>query len=212
MAAHVGRGPEDDLLRDREGGRAASLGTRTCSPTSPTSEATIDTGSWVTAASHSPTWRPTSFDMLVLDAFSSDAIPVHLLTREAIQMYADRLRPGRLPGVPHQQQHLRPATGAPRRRRLPRLDRRRSGARWADDPGRTLEHVGRAGALPGDLGELTERSGLVDLAGPLGHLDRRLLVRAARPSVSSPGRAGQRPGGRGARRTADSAHPGRGRR
>ena len=31
--------------------------------------------------------------MIVLDAFSSDSIPVHLLTREAIQMYADRLRP-----------------------------------------------------------------------------------------------------------------------
>ena len=36
----------------------------------------------------------TSYDMIVLDAFSSDSIPVHLLTREAIQMYADRLRPG----------------------------------------------------------------------------------------------------------------------
>ena len=35
-----------------------------------------------------------SYDMIVLDAFSSDAIPVHLLTREAIQMYAQRLRPG----------------------------------------------------------------------------------------------------------------------
>ncbi len=32
--------------------------------------------------------------MIVLDAFSSDSIPVHLLTREAIQMYAARLRPG----------------------------------------------------------------------------------------------------------------------
>jgi spermidine synthase len=31
------------------------------------------------------------FDMIVLDAFSSDAIPIHLLTQEAIEMYADRL-------------------------------------------------------------------------------------------------------------------------
>ena len=32
-----------------------------------------------------------AFDLVVLDAFSSDAIPVHLLTREAMQVYADRL-------------------------------------------------------------------------------------------------------------------------
>ncbi len=33
-------------------------------------------------------------DLLVLDAFSSDAIPVHLLTREAFALYARKLRPG----------------------------------------------------------------------------------------------------------------------
>jgi hypothetical protein len=32
--------------------------------------------------------------VLVLDAFSSDAIPVHLMTREALALYVDRLRPG----------------------------------------------------------------------------------------------------------------------
>jgi hypothetical protein len=31
------------------------------------------------------------YDLLVLDAFSSDAIPAHLLTREAFELYADRL-------------------------------------------------------------------------------------------------------------------------
>jgi hypothetical protein len=31
------------------------------------------------------------FDLLVLDAFSSDAVPVHLLTREAIKLYRRRL-------------------------------------------------------------------------------------------------------------------------
>uniref|UniRef100_Q02CN8 Integral membrane protein-like protein n=1 Tax=Solibacter usitatus (strain Ellin6076) TaxID=234267 RepID=Q02CN8_SOLUE len=35
---------------------------------------------------------PQSFDMVVLDAFSDDAIPVHLLTREAFEMYFGRLR------------------------------------------------------------------------------------------------------------------------
>jgi hypothetical protein len=35
-----------------------------------------------------------SFDMLVLDAFSSDAIPVHLMTIEAMQLYFRTLAPG----------------------------------------------------------------------------------------------------------------------
>jgi hypothetical protein len=33
------------------------------------------------------------FDVLVLDAFSSDSIPVHLLTREAFDLYLDKLAP-----------------------------------------------------------------------------------------------------------------------
>jgi spermidine synthase len=37
---------------------------------------------------------PASYDVLVLDAFSSDAIPAHLLTREAVELYARTLRPG----------------------------------------------------------------------------------------------------------------------
>jgi SAM-dependent methyltransferase len=40
-------------------------------------------------------WRePGQFDVIVLDAFSSDAVPAHLLTREAVAGYAARLRPG----------------------------------------------------------------------------------------------------------------------
>jgi spermidine synthase len=34
------------------------------------------------------------FDLIVLDAFSSDAIPVHLLTREALALYLRKLKPG----------------------------------------------------------------------------------------------------------------------
>lgn len=33
------------------------------------------------------------FDVLVIDAFSSDSIPIHLITREAMQLYARHLRP-----------------------------------------------------------------------------------------------------------------------
>ena len=37
-----------------------------------------------------------SYDLIVLDAFSSDSVPVHLLTREAAQLYLSKLRPGGL--------------------------------------------------------------------------------------------------------------------
>lgn len=36
------------------------------------------------------------FDLIVLDAFSSDSIPVHLLTREALQIYLKHLQPNGL--------------------------------------------------------------------------------------------------------------------
>src|SRR5579863_7087824 len=36
---------------------------------------------------------PQNYDILAVDAFSSDAIPVHLLTREAIQLYFRHLKP-----------------------------------------------------------------------------------------------------------------------
>jgi SAM-dependent methyltransferase len=35
-----------------------------------------------------------SFDILVIDAYSSDAVPVHLTTTEAMEIYLDRLAPG----------------------------------------------------------------------------------------------------------------------
>ncbi len=41
-------------------------------------------------------FAPASFDLLILDAFSSDAIPLHLLTDDAFQTYFDKLAPGGL--------------------------------------------------------------------------------------------------------------------
>jgi spermidine synthase len=41
-----------------------------------------------------------SFDYLLIDAFSSDAVPTHLMTKEAIAMYAAKLKPDGL-GVLH---------------------------------------------------------------------------------------------------------------
>lgn len=37
--------------------------------------------------------RDGSFDLLVVDAFSSDAVPVHLMTAEAMKLYLDKLTP-----------------------------------------------------------------------------------------------------------------------
>ena len=37
--------------------------------------------------------RTASFDLLLLDAFSSDSVPTHLVSREALQMYLAKLKP-----------------------------------------------------------------------------------------------------------------------
>ncbi|MBV9192318.1 MAG: fused MFS/spermidine synthase, partial [Betaproteobacteria bacterium] len=37
--------------------------------------------------------QPENFDVLAVDAFSSDAIPVHLITREALQTYERHMKP-----------------------------------------------------------------------------------------------------------------------
>ncbi len=46
------------------------------------------------------------FDLLVLDAFSGDAIPVHLLTREAMALYLAHLKPGALLAIHISNRHL----------------------------------------------------------------------------------------------------------
>ena len=54
------------------------------------------------------------YDLLLLDAFSSDAIPVHLLTREALRVYAARLAPRGVIAfhISNQHMHLRPVLTA----------------------------------------------------------------------------------------------------
>ena len=37
---------------------------------------------------------PQNFDLLAIDAFSSDAIPVHLITAEALDIYRRHMKPG----------------------------------------------------------------------------------------------------------------------
>src|SRR5690606_10698778 len=54
------------------------------------------------------------YDVLVLDAFSSDAIPVHLLTREALRHYLSRLTPDGVLAIhiSNRYLNLRPAVAA----------------------------------------------------------------------------------------------------
>ena len=48
-----------------------------------------------------------SYDLLVLDAFSSDSIPVHLMTREAVALYVSRLAPDGVLVMHISNRHLR---------------------------------------------------------------------------------------------------------
>lgn len=48
-----------------------------------------------------------AFDLLVLDAFSSDAVPIHLLTKEAFVLYLESLAPGGLLAVHVTNRHFR---------------------------------------------------------------------------------------------------------
>jgi hypothetical protein len=78
-----------------------------------------------------------AFGLIILDAFSSDAIPVHLLTLEAIRLYASKLETGGLLVVNASNRHVdieRVIAGAARRLGL-------SVVRWTGprDAGGTLE-------------------------------------------------------------------------
>jgi hypothetical protein len=57
---------------------------------------------------------PEQFDLLILDAFSSDAIPVHLITREALAIYFNHLSPSGVIAFHVSNRHLdlRPILGA----------------------------------------------------------------------------------------------------
>src|SRR5690606_61927 len=46
------------------------------------------------------------YDLIIMDAFSSDAVPVHLLTREAMGLYRRKLAPGGVVGSHVMNRHL----------------------------------------------------------------------------------------------------------
>lgn len=51
--------------------------------------------------------RDQHFDLLVVDAFSSDAIPIHLLTRESFEIYRRHLHPNGILAINVSSRHLR---------------------------------------------------------------------------------------------------------
>jgi len=53
--------------------------------------------------------EPQQFDVLAVDAFSGDAIPVHLLTREAFALYLRHLKPDGVLAVHTSNSYLKPA-------------------------------------------------------------------------------------------------------
>ncbi len=50
--------------------------------------------------------EPQQFDVLVLDAFAGDAVPVHLLTKEAFEIYLKHIKPGGIIAVHTSSVHL----------------------------------------------------------------------------------------------------------
>jgi SAM-dependent methyltransferase len=58
--------------------------------------------------------RTDTYDLLVIDAFSSDAIPTHLLTTEAVELYRSRLKPNGILAVHISNRYLdlEPVVGA----------------------------------------------------------------------------------------------------
>ncbi len=50
--------------------------------------------------------HPQNYDVLVLDVFSSDAVPVHLLNREALALYLEHLAPGGILAIHISNRHL----------------------------------------------------------------------------------------------------------
>jgi hypothetical protein len=82
-------------------------------------------------------------ELVIVDAFSSDSVPVHLLTREAIELYVRKLRPGGLIAFHVTNRHLELAPVVARAARALGLgaverDDRAEGARGSRTPSRWL--------------------------------------------------------------------------
>jgi hypothetical protein len=84
------------------------------------------------------------FDVLVLDAFNSDAIPVHLVTREALAIYRRALKPNGtlLAHVSNKHVDLKPVFGA-----LAKDAGMLARVRRDEDVSKVQEEAGKAGSV-----------------------------------------------------------------
>jgi hypothetical protein len=114
--------------------------------------------------------QSTSHDVIVLDAFSSDAIPMHLLTREAIGIYLARLASGGVVAFHISNRHLDLKPEVARLVRAHGLTARiRRDEAPSDASGRAPSHWVVAARDAADLGALNaspEWSALTADAGP----------------------------------------------
>ena len=182
MAAYGRTGAAADLLRARPGRSHASPATRASSRSCGTPRADVkivlgDGRRTIAAGS-----RPTPLDLVIVDAFSSDSVPVHLLTREALELYVRKLGPGGLIAFHVSNRHLELAPVRRPRRRV-RSGSRPSSATIAprEQTGTARRPVARDRALAGTARAAARETGL---AHPEGfgrtRLDRRLLERPQR--------------------------------
>ena len=114
-----------------------------------------------------------AFGLIVLDAFSGDAIPVHLLTREALRIYLAKLADGGLIAlhISNNYLDLEPAV-----RELARdaglvgagPERGPRSPRTSLNQGRMASHWVVLARRPADLSRLADRPGWRPLAGGRG--------------------------------------------
>ena len=93
-------------------------------------------------------------DLLIVDAFSSDAIPIHLITKEAVQLYFRNLQPNGIlmVHISNRYLHLEPVVGNVVRDLGSAAGRRR---RRGSEQRQVRLAVGRGGQDRGDLQDLT---------------------------------------------------------
>jgi hypothetical protein len=131
-----------------------------------------------------------AYDLLIVDAFSSDAIPMHLITREALAALPREACAGRGDRLARLQSQ--PRSGADHRRSRRRCRHRRLGAVGSADARRACPLpqpilLDCAGAGRRGRGASGRRSSLDPSAGPSRRaaLDRRLLEHSWRPALAA---------------------------
>ncbi len=129
---------------------------------------------------------PRKFDLLVVDVFSSDSVPIHLITRQAMKIYCGSTGRSRPAGHPHLQPLSEPpADLGPLGRRCPPGGA--DGHRYfytRRDPKVRLG-MGRHGATGGRPGPVCQGAGLEAAPRRWGaRLDRRFLQRRGRRAMA----------------------------